>query len=218
MQSNTCLSAGVPVPVEDDRVLRALADPSRRLLLDRFYEKKGHTLGELCTGLAIACQSDSAPGTAGGLLSCSGRVARAALLQPNADPRDYQRWIRKFYSQAPLSGASLSQVSDPGFRGGQVEAYPREVRTTANCRGRRTHRLAKIVSAAALRSSRRLAGFPVPPRSMSSSAGGSGQLKIRARPAYMRHPKIVFLGSDPPIDDRLQSPEPGRPSSGLTAP
>jgi DNA-binding transcriptional ArsR family regulator len=32
---------------DDDRVFRALADPSRRLLLDRLYERDGRTLGEL---------------------------------------------------------------------------------------------------------------------------------------------------------------------------
>jgi DNA-binding transcriptional ArsR family regulator len=32
---------------DDDRVFRALADPSRRLLLDRLYERDGRTLREL---------------------------------------------------------------------------------------------------------------------------------------------------------------------------
>jgi uncharacterized protein YndB with AHSA1/START domain/DNA-binding MarR family transcriptional regulator len=33
--------------MEDDRVFRALADPSRRLLLDRLFERDGRTLSEL---------------------------------------------------------------------------------------------------------------------------------------------------------------------------
>jgi DNA-binding transcriptional ArsR family regulator len=33
--------------VDDDRVFRALADPTRRLLLDRLLERDGRTLGEL---------------------------------------------------------------------------------------------------------------------------------------------------------------------------
>jgi DNA-binding transcriptional ArsR family regulator len=33
--------------VDDDRVFKALADPSRRLLLDRLFERDGRTLGEL---------------------------------------------------------------------------------------------------------------------------------------------------------------------------
>jgi DNA-binding transcriptional ArsR family regulator len=32
---------------EDDRVFRALADPSRRLLLDRLFQRDGRTLTEL---------------------------------------------------------------------------------------------------------------------------------------------------------------------------
>jgi DNA-binding transcriptional ArsR family regulator len=33
--------------VEDDRVFKALADPTRRHLLDRLFERDGRTLGEL---------------------------------------------------------------------------------------------------------------------------------------------------------------------------
>jgi DNA-binding transcriptional ArsR family regulator len=32
---------------DDDRVFKALADPTRRLLLDRLFERDGRTLGEL---------------------------------------------------------------------------------------------------------------------------------------------------------------------------
>src|SRR5262249_38509769 len=32
---------------DDDRVFKALADPSRRILLDRLFERDGRTLGEL---------------------------------------------------------------------------------------------------------------------------------------------------------------------------
>ena len=34
-----------------ERVFKALADPSRRLLLDRLFEQDGQTLGELCRHL-----------------------------------------------------------------------------------------------------------------------------------------------------------------------
>src|SRR4051812_45679458 len=40
-----------------DAVFRALADPTRRLLLDRLREQNGQTLGELCERLAMARQS-----------------------------------------------------------------------------------------------------------------------------------------------------------------
>ena len=38
---------------DDDRVFRALADPTRRLLLDRLFERDGRTLGELESELAM---------------------------------------------------------------------------------------------------------------------------------------------------------------------
>src|ERR1041384_4459085 len=40
-----------------DDVFRALADPSRRLLLDRLNERNAQSLRELCTGLGMARQS-----------------------------------------------------------------------------------------------------------------------------------------------------------------
>lgn len=40
-----------------DPAFRALADASRRDLLDRLYEKNGQTLGELCTGLDMSRQA-----------------------------------------------------------------------------------------------------------------------------------------------------------------
>jgi uncharacterized protein YndB with AHSA1/START domain/DNA-binding transcriptional ArsR family regulator len=42
-----------------DDAFRALADPSRRLLLDRLNERSGQTLRELCAGLGMARQSVS---------------------------------------------------------------------------------------------------------------------------------------------------------------
>jgi uncharacterized protein YndB with AHSA1/START domain/DNA-binding transcriptional ArsR family regulator len=40
-----------------DAVFRALADPSRRELLDRLNDRNGQSLGELCEGLSMARQS-----------------------------------------------------------------------------------------------------------------------------------------------------------------
>jgi len=42
---------------DEDAVFRALADPTRRALLDRLRERNGQTLGELCEPLAMARQS-----------------------------------------------------------------------------------------------------------------------------------------------------------------
>jgi DNA-binding transcriptional ArsR family regulator len=43
--------------MEDDIVFRALADASRRLLLDRLHARNGQTLGELCEGLDMTRQA-----------------------------------------------------------------------------------------------------------------------------------------------------------------
>ena len=40
-----------------DTVFRALADASRRQLLDRLHNRNGQTLGELCEGLAMSRQA-----------------------------------------------------------------------------------------------------------------------------------------------------------------
>jgi len=41
------------VPVDDDRVFKALADPTRRKLLDRLFERDGRTLSDLESGMAM---------------------------------------------------------------------------------------------------------------------------------------------------------------------
>jgi DNA-binding transcriptional ArsR family regulator len=43
--------------MNDDAVFRALADASRRQLLDRLHAKNGRTLGELCQGLEMTRQA-----------------------------------------------------------------------------------------------------------------------------------------------------------------
>ncbi|HTH52532.1 MAG TPA: metalloregulator ArsR/SmtB family transcription factor [Edaphobacter sp.] len=45
--------------MDADLVFRALADPSRRHLLDRLFEKNGQTLTELCVGLEMTRQAVS---------------------------------------------------------------------------------------------------------------------------------------------------------------
>jgi len=53
MQVITCIISGV----DDDVVFKALADPTRRAVLDRLRERNGQTLGELCGPLDMARQS-----------------------------------------------------------------------------------------------------------------------------------------------------------------
>jgi len=42
---------------DDDAVFRALADASRRELLDRLHAESGQTLGELCQGMGMTRQA-----------------------------------------------------------------------------------------------------------------------------------------------------------------
>jgi uncharacterized protein YndB with AHSA1/START domain/DNA-binding transcriptional ArsR family regulator len=55
MQVHACLL--LSVPAKADQVFRALADPTRRYLLDRLRERNGQTLSELCERVAMTRQS-----------------------------------------------------------------------------------------------------------------------------------------------------------------
>ena len=58
MQVNTCIIGPVSSDAPAvDLVFKALADPTRRLLLDRLGEQNGQTLGQLCERLEMARQS-----------------------------------------------------------------------------------------------------------------------------------------------------------------
>ena len=47
----------MPIVPATDEVFKALADPSRRSLLDRLHARNGQTLNELCDGLAMTRQA-----------------------------------------------------------------------------------------------------------------------------------------------------------------
>jgi uncharacterized protein YndB with AHSA1/START domain len=86
-----------------DEAFRALADPSRRLLLDSLNERNGQTLRELCAGLDIARQSVSkhlAVLEAANLVTTV-RRGREKLHYLNAAPINEigERWITS-YEQA----------------------------------------------------------------------------------------------------------------------
>lgn len=86
--------------MDDDAVFRALADASRRRLLDRLHAENGQTLTELCAGLAMSRQAVTkhlAVLEAANLVATqrTGRDKRHYLnpvpIQAVAD-----RWMRKF--------------------------------------------------------------------------------------------------------------------------
>jgi uncharacterized protein YndB with AHSA1/START domain/DNA-binding transcriptional ArsR family regulator len=84
----------------DDDVFRALADPSRRQLLDRLNASNGQTLRELCAGLEMARQSVSkhlAVLEAANLVTAV-RRGREKLHYLNAEPINAiaDRWINQY--------------------------------------------------------------------------------------------------------------------------
>jgi uncharacterized protein YndB with AHSA1/START domain/DNA-binding transcriptional ArsR family regulator len=107
-----------------DDVFRALADPSRRALLDRLNERSGQTLRELCAGLDMARQSVSkhlAVLEGANLVSTVWR-GREKLHYVNAEPVNAiaERWInrydtRRVHALADLKSALESPMSRPSF-------------------------------------------------------------------------------------------------------
>src|SRR5437868_2672388 len=89
-------------------VFRALGDPSRRLLLDRLFERDGQTLGELCsylpgmTRFGVMRHLDVLE--AADLITTrrAGREKRH-YLNPVPIRRLHDRWISKY--AAPVVGA-----------------------------------------------------------------------------------------------------------------
>jgi uncharacterized protein YndB with AHSA1/START domain/DNA-binding transcriptional ArsR family regulator len=83
-----------------DSVFKALADPTRRYLLDRLREQNGQTLGELCESLGMARQSATQHL---GVLEASNLIStvrrgREKLHYLNPVPLNeiQERWIEKF--------------------------------------------------------------------------------------------------------------------------
>src|ERR671932_911081 len=102
MQPNGCLLSGSHMAAYPgiDEVFRALADPSRRRLLDRLNERNGQTLRELCAGLDMARQSVSkhlAVLEAANLVTTAWR-GREKLHYLNAEPINAiaDRWINQY--------------------------------------------------------------------------------------------------------------------------
>jgi DNA-binding transcriptional ArsR family regulator len=83
-----------------DKVFRALADPSRRRLLDRLFERGGQSLGELCKDLDMSRQAvtQHLEVLAAANLIATVRRGREKLHYLNPVPLHdiHRRWIKKF--------------------------------------------------------------------------------------------------------------------------
>ncbi|MBV1704954.1 MAG: helix-turn-helix transcriptional regulator [Hyphomicrobiales bacterium] len=97
-------------PKDADLVFKALADPTRRELLDRLFERNGRTLGELCEGLDMARQSATqhiGVLEAANLVSARKRGReKLHFINPVPLHEIYERWVRKF------EGARLETLAD----------------------------------------------------------------------------------------------------------
>jgi DNA-binding transcriptional ArsR family regulator len=100
--SNVALTCNLLVTYDlvMDMVFRALADASRRALLDRLHAKNGQTLTELCDGLAMTRQ---AVAKHLGILEAANLVTtlrhgreKLHYLNPVPIHQISERWIKKF--------------------------------------------------------------------------------------------------------------------------
>ena len=118
-------SARSPKADRSDAVFKALADPSRRHLLDRLNARSGQNLGELCVGLHMARQSVSkhlAVLESAGLVTAR-RRGREKLHYLSAEPINevFERWINPFNrdrvaARSDLKGAlETTGVDRPAF-------------------------------------------------------------------------------------------------------
>lgn len=92
-------------PMDADKVFKALADPTRRQLLDALCAHNGQSLGQLCAQLQMARQSVTQHL---GLLEDAHLVStvrrgreKLHFINPVPLHEVYQRWVRKF-EQQPL--------------------------------------------------------------------------------------------------------------------
>jgi DNA-binding transcriptional ArsR family regulator len=111
------------MPMQDhDRVFRALADLSRRTLLDRLHAGNGQTLGKLCDGLGMSRQAVSKHLAVleEALLVVPVWRGREKLHYLNPAPLHdiYDRWIGKFErTRVRALGALKAAIEEQARKG-----------------------------------------------------------------------------------------------------
>ena len=100
--------------MDDDAVFRALADPSRRLLLDLLFERDGRTLGELDAELEMTrfgvMKHLRVLEEAGLVVSRTASRTRLHYLNPVPIRQIHDRWIDKYTER--MVSALLDLKSD----------------------------------------------------------------------------------------------------------
>jgi uncharacterized protein YndB with AHSA1/START domain/DNA-binding transcriptional ArsR family regulator len=117
-----------------DEVFRALADPSRRLLLDSLNERNGQTLRALCSRLDMARQSVSkhlAVLEAANLVTTV-RRGREKLHYLNAAPINEiaDRWLTRYEQARVLALADLKRALEDSPMDKPTFVYTTYIRTT----------------------------------------------------------------------------------------
>ncbi len=117
-----------------DEVFRALADPSRRRLLDRLNERNGQTLRELCAGLDMARQSVSkhlAVLESAGVVTTRWR-GREKLHYLDAAPINAiaDRWISRYDRERAAALADLKTALEQEPMGNTEFVYTTYIDTT----------------------------------------------------------------------------------------
>jgi len=101
---------------EVDTVFKALADPTRRLLLDRLREQNGQTLGELCEHLDMARQSATQHldvlGKAGLVTVVRRGRERLHYLNPAPIHEIDERWISGFDKPRMLALSAIKHQAE----------------------------------------------------------------------------------------------------------
>src|ERR1700751_2907540 len=120
---------------EIDEVFKALADPSRRLLLDRLNTRNGQNLQELCAGLSMARQAVSkhlAVFEAANLVTTVWR-GREKLHYLNAEPINAiaDRWINQYDRARAQTLADLkTALETESMRSSSEFVYTTYIKTT----------------------------------------------------------------------------------------
>jgi uncharacterized protein YndB with AHSA1/START domain/DNA-binding transcriptional ArsR family regulator len=118
----------------DDDVFRALADPSRRRLLDRLNQQNGQTLRDLCAGLEMARQSVSkhlALLEGANLVTTAWR-GREKLHYLNAEPINAiaDRWINQYDRRRVQFFADLKNTLEEETMSDNDFVYTTYIKTT----------------------------------------------------------------------------------------
>jgi DNA-binding transcriptional ArsR family regulator len=104
--------------MDDDRVFKALADPTRRLLLDRLYERDGRTLTELESQLEMTrfgvMKHLRVLEEAGLVVSRKSGRTRLHYLNPVPIRQIHDRWIDKYTERRVSALAELKTELETG--------------------------------------------------------------------------------------------------------